>query len=38
VKELTQKKDETSEDKFNRILKESDEALEKSNRLLKKSK
>jgi len=35
VKEMPQKKNETCEEKFNRMLKESEEALQKSNRMLK---
>jgi membrane-bound lytic murein transglycosylase D len=35
VKEKPQKKNETSEEKFNRMLKESEEALQRSNRMLK---
>jgi membrane-bound lytic murein transglycosylase D len=35
VREVPQKKNETSEEKFNRMLKESEEALQRSNRMLK---
>jgi hypothetical protein len=35
VKDSVQKKDETSEEKFNRILKESEESLQRSNRMYK---
>jgi membrane-bound lytic murein transglycosylase D len=34
VKEIPHKKNETSEEKFNRILKESEESLQRSNKLL----
>jgi membrane-bound lytic murein transglycosylase D len=37
-KEISQEKNETSEEKFNRILKESEESLQRSNSTLKKSK
>ena len=35
VREIPQKKNETSEERFNRMLKESEEALQRSNRMLK---
>lgn len=35
IKEIPQKKNETSEEKFNRLLKESEESLQRSNRMLK---
>jgi membrane-bound lytic murein transglycosylase D len=38
VKEMPQKKNETSEEKFNRLLKESEESLKRSNRILTSSK
>ena len=38
TKEMTLAKDETPEEKFNRILKESEESLQKSNQILQKNK
>ena len=38
AKEIPQVKDETSEEKFNRMLKESEESLQRSNQILQKSK